>query len=170
MSLVPATPNFDSSSVSPCLCETKRIELGFGPERVVKLELESKRHAPTALTWTSVTLRWSLIRRSVLALIACMVVAFEVAFRVSAMGMQRGEKRRSWIRRSDCYSKGSDFVATSYERTIDGTEPEVRPEVEQKYADEWNASGLVKWWFLMRRIELEIAIRIALTTLCGSSY
>lgn len=49
------------------------------------------------------------------------------------------------------------FVADGYERAIDGIEAEVRPAIELKYADEWNASGLLKRWFLLRRIEREVA-------------
>ncbi|WP_168564960.1 hypothetical protein [Crateriforma spongiae] len=55
----------------------------------------------------------------------------------------------------------NDFVADGYERALEGIEAEVRPEVESKYADEWNASGLVKRWFMLRRIEREIAERVA---------
>lgn len=57
--------------------------------------------------------------------------------------------------------RSSDFVADGYERVINGIEAEVRLEVEQKYADEWNASGLIKRWFMLRRIEQEIAEGVA---------
>lgn len=62
-----------------------------------------------------------------------------------------------------CHSTASSgatlcgFVADGYERAIDGIEAEVRPEIEQKYGAEWNASGLFRRWFLLRRIEREVA-------------
>ena len=59
-----------------------------------------------------------------------------------------------YIKRSD---KASNFVAVGYERALDGIEAIVRPEIEQKYADEWNVSGVFKRWFLRRQIEREIA-------------
>ncbi len=34
------------------------------------------------------------------------------------------------------------FVADGYESAIADIEAEFRPEIEQKYADEWNASGV----------------------------
>jgi len=60
-------------------------------------------------------------------------------------------------RSADRSDKSLDFVADGYERVLDGIEAEVRPEIEQKYADEWNASGVFKRWVLLRRIEREIA-------------
>ena len=54
-------------------------------------------------------------------------------------------------------ASSSGFVHGGYERAIAAIEAQVRPEVEQKYADEWNASGLIKRWFLLRRMEREIA-------------
>jgi hypothetical protein len=53
------------------------------------------------------------------------------------------------------------FVADGYDRAIAGVEVEIRPMVEQKYADEWNASGLIKRWLLLRRIEREIGELVA---------
>ncbi|QDV87851.1 hypothetical protein TBK1r_68830 [Stieleria magnilauensis] len=55
----------------------------------------------------------------------------------------------------------NDFVAGGYERAIHGIEAEVRPIIEQNYADEWTASGIVKRWFLLRRMEREIAELVA---------
>jgi hypothetical protein len=52
-------------------------------------------------------------------------------------------------------------VADGYERAIAGIEAEVRPVIEQKYADEWNTSGIVGRWFLLRRIEREIVDCVA---------
>jgi hypothetical protein len=56
--------------------------------------------------------------------------------------------------------KSSDFVADGFERLLAAIEAEVRPEIEQRYADEWNASGIFRRWFLLRRIEREIADRV----------
>jgi hypothetical protein len=39
------------------------------------------------------------------------------------------------------HRRNADFVVDGYKRGIGGIEAEVRPEVEQMYADEWNASG-----------------------------
>ena len=64
-------------------------------------------------------------------------------------------------RSSESHSESTDFVADGYERALDGIEADVRPEIERKYADQWNASGLVKRWFLLRRIEREISDRVA---------
>ncbi|MGB7323413.1 MAG: hypothetical protein WBD31_00980 [Rubripirellula sp.] len=55
----------------------------------------------------------------------------------------------------------SDFVADGFERLLDGIEAEARIEIEQKYADEWNASGIFKRWILLRRMEREIADLVA---------
>jgi len=53
--------------------------------------------------------------------------------------------------------ESTNIVADGYERALDGIEAEVRPEIERKYADKLNASGLFKRWFLLRRIEREIS-------------
>ncbi len=53
------------------------------------------------------------------------------------------------------------FVVDGYERALHGIESEVRQEIEQKYTDEWNASGLIKRWMLSRRIENEIRILVS---------
>ena len=55
----------------------------------------------------------------------------------------------------------NNFVADGYERALERIEADVRREIEGKYADEWNASGLVKRWFLLRRIDREIAEGVA---------
>lgn len=51
----------------------------------------------------------------------------------------------------------SGFVDNGFERLLDAIEAEVRPEIEQKYADEWNACNIFQRWFLLERIEREIA-------------
>lgn len=61
----------------------------------------------------------------------------------------------------DPFSKSSAFVADGHERALQGIEAEIRPMVEQKYADEWSTSGVIKRWFLLRRMEREIAQLLA---------
>lgn len=57
--------------------------------------------------------------------------------------------------------ESTDFIAGGFERALDAIEAEVRPEIERKYADQWNASGLFKRRSLLRRIEREISERVA---------
>jgi hypothetical protein len=52
-------------------------------------------------------------------------------------------------------------VVDGYDRAIDGIEAEIRPEIEEKYTDQWNASGLIKRWILSRKIENEIMVLVA---------
>jgi len=52
------------------------------------------------------------------------------------------------------------FVADGHSRALKGIEAEVRPEIEQKYAEEWNRSGYLRRWFLLRKIDREVAARI----------
>jgi hypothetical protein len=49
------------------------------------------------------------------------------------------------------------FVVDGYARAIDGVTAEIRSEIEHKYADQWNSSGFIKRWFLMRRMNKETA-------------
>lgn len=63
-----------------------------------------------------------------------------------------------WIR---FHGNKSGVVAGGFERAIKGIEAEIRPEVEAKHADEWNTCGLLKRWFMLRRIEREIAEQVA---------
>jgi hypothetical protein len=59
--------------------------------------------------------------------------------------------------RATCGNNSTNgFVVDGYEHAIDGIDAEIRSEVEEKYADEWNASGLIKRWMLSRKIEKEI--------------
>ena len=53
------------------------------------------------------------------------------------------------------------FVADGYERALDGIEAEIRSEIEQKYAIEWNESGPRQRWHLSRKINKEISARVA---------
>ncbi|QEG02110.1 hypothetical protein Mal15_61930 [Stieleria maiorica] len=48
------------------------------------------------------------------------------------------------------------FVSDGYERAIAGIEAEVRPEIEARYADEWNAAGIFRRRVLRRQIEKEV--------------
>ncbi len=53
------------------------------------------------------------------------------------------------------------FVVDGYQRALAGIEASIRPTVEEKYADEWRMSGLIKRWILRRRIEREILEQVA---------
>ena len=88
-----------------------------------------------------------------LLVLFCTVVAMELAIRIRAT-------RKNW-RTKASRSSDSGFVVDGYERAIDGIEAEVRPAIEMEYAEEWNASGLIRRWFLLRRIERKIAERVA---------
>ncbi len=57
--------------------------------------------------------------------------------------------------------KDSGLVVDGYERAIDGIDAQVRLGIETEYANEWNASGLIRRWFLLRRIKREISERVA---------
>ncbi|MDM4019599.1 hypothetical protein, partial [Roseiconus lacunae] len=57
----------------------------------------------------------------------------------------------------------SAFVADGYDRFISAVESEARKFVEAKYADEWNASGLIRRWKLQRRMDAEISAVVAET-------
>ena len=55
-------------------------------------------------------------------------------------------------RRTSRSHLGSGIVSGGYGRLVRGVELEARRIVEEKYADEWNASG----WFRRRRLRREI--------------
>lgn len=55
----------------------------------------------------------------------------------------------------------SDFVANGRRNALNGIDADVRPEIEAKYADEWNRSWYIRRWFLLRKINREVAARIA---------
>ena len=55
----------------------------------------------------------------------------------------------------------SGFVADGYERLVNAHEIDARRIVEAKYADEWNASGIVRRWKLQRKMDAEIAEIVA---------
>lgn len=56
----------------------------------------------------------------------------------------------------------SGFVSDGYQRAVAAIECEVRSQVEQKYSDRWNASGLIRRWFLLRIINREVAADVAI--------
>ena len=53
------------------------------------------------------------------------------------------------------------FVVDGYDRALAGIEAAIRPTIEEKYAEEWRMSGLIKRWILRRRIEREISEQVA---------
>lgn len=55
----------------------------------------------------------------------------------------------------------SDFVANGRRHALQGIDADVRPELEAKYADELNGLWYVRRWFLRRKINREVAARIA---------
>ncbi len=58
-------------------------------------------------------------------------------------------------------SRESGFVADGHDRLIAAVESDVRFIVEAKYADDWNASGLMRRWKLQRKMDAEIAVLVA---------
>jgi hypothetical protein len=71
--------------------------------------------------------------------------------------MMKSEPSRA--KRVGDFSNG--FVVDGFERAIDGIEAEIRPGIERKYADEWNASGLIRRWILSRKMEKEVMVLVA---------
>ena len=55
----------------------------------------------------------------------------------------------------------NSFVEDGYQRALAGFEAAIRPKVEEKYALDWQNSGLMKRWILRRRIEHEISQQVA---------
>jgi hypothetical protein len=55
----------------------------------------------------------------------------------------------------------SGFVVDGYERLVSSIECEARRNVEDKYADEWNASGIWLRWQLQRKMDAEVADIVA---------
>ncbi|MCA9159035.1 MAG: hypothetical protein KDA51_07000 [Planctomycetales bacterium] len=53
--------------------------------------------------------------------------------------------------------QSSGFVDGGFTNLVCGFELEARRVVEEKYADEWNASGLLHRWRLQRKMDEEIA-------------
>lgn len=56
-----------------------------------------------------------------------------------------------------CSISNSGFVSGGYGNLMSGVESEARQIIEEKYADEWNASGLLHRWRLQRKMDREIA-------------
>ena len=59
------------------------------------------------------------------------------------------------------FESRNGFVEDGYQRTLAGFEAAIRPKVEEKYAQDWQNSGLVKRWILRRSIEREISEQVA---------
>ena len=59
------------------------------------------------------------------------------------------------------HSQPVEFVADGWERAWKAMEPDIRREVKEEFAEEWNASGLVRRWFLLRKIDAEVERRLA---------
>jgi len=55
----------------------------------------------------------------------------------------------------------SSIAANGHSNLVNRVADEARREIEEKYADEWNASGRLRRWSLRKRIEREIAAVIA---------
>lgn len=55
----------------------------------------------------------------------------------------------------------SGIVVNRYSNLVSGVEAEARRTVEAKYADEWNAAGLVRRWKLQRMMNVEIKELVA---------
>ncbi|WP_145073529.1 hypothetical protein [Aureliella helgolandensis] len=55
----------------------------------------------------------------------------------------------------------SGFVADGYDRLVSAVESDARLIIEAKFADEWNASGLIRRWKLHRKMNAEIAMLVA---------
>jgi hypothetical protein len=62
-----------------------------------------------------------------------------------------------------CTIYHSGFVAGGFGNLLSGVESEARRIIEEKYADEWNASGLLHRWRLQRKMDREIAELVAET-------
>ncbi len=56
---------------------------------------------------------------------------------------------------------GSRIVVNGYSNLVSGVEAEARRTVEAKYADQWNAAGLVRRWKLQRMMNVEIKELVA---------
>jgi len=60
-------------------------------------------------------------------------------------------------------SMPAGIVAGGYANLAKGYESESRRIVEAKYAEQWNASGLLQRWWLQRKMNREIAELVAET-------
>ena len=58
-------------------------------------------------------------------------------------------------------SQASGIVVDGHDRLVSGVELEARRIVEEKYADEWNASGWLRRRRLRREMEREISALVA---------
>lgn len=74
--------------------------------------------------------------------------------------MKRKSNHKEPIPRTPSDEASTGFVAGGFDRFVSGVESETRRIVEEKYADEWNTSGLIRRWQLQRRIDAEVAARV----------
>ena len=63
--------------------------------------------------------------------------------------------------KSSGFHRQSGFIVGGYANLVTGYESESRRIVEDKYAEEWNASGLLHRFFLQRKMDREIAVLVA---------
>ena len=52
-------------------------------------------------------------------------------------------------------------VHGGHRRLVKAIKPAIREQVESEFSEQWNSAGLIRRWFLRRRIDKEIAKRIA---------
>ncbi len=57
-------------------------------------------------------------------------------------------------------NKRAGFIEDGCRRARKAMEPEVRREVEEEFSAEWTDSGLVRRWFLLRKINAEVERRL----------
>ncbi len=78
---------------------------------------------------------------------------------MSAVRRRRTMTKLPFLKDADNQANSS-FVEDGFVRAWDAVEAEVRSEVEEKYAKEWNALGIIKRWRVQRQMEREISERV----------
>ena len=58
-------------------------------------------------------------------------------------------------------STNLQFMIDGCERIWAAMEPTIRKQVEEEYADQWENSGLIRRWFLRRKVKSEIVKRMS---------
>lgn len=74
------------------------------------------------------------------------------------MAFKESSKASVSCRNTGC---GPGIVVNGYANLVSGVESEARRTVEAKYADEWNAAGLLRRWKLQRIMNAEIEELVA---------
>ena len=69
------------------------------------------------------------------------------------MTLNNSSKSSTSRKKTGCSSR---IVVNGYTNLVSGIETEARRTIEAKYADEWNAAGLVRRWKLQRIMNAEI--------------